>query len=201
MNDVKTINALIQTEADYEHLELAVRSLLIEKRIFEEAAFWRRLDKVERTDHTIGAKLIVRAWKSREFRELLLRDPKAAALEALNLELPAHPEVTVLENTEEVHHVIVCTLCSCYPKAVLGLPPAWYKSFAYRSRMVAEPRTVLSEFGTEIPESRELRVVDSTADRRYLVLPLPPKDVDLISEEEALARVTRDMMIGVRLCD
>jgi hypothetical protein len=199
MGNPLKINDLLTTEDDYLALERAVRSLLIEKNIFNASDFWRKLDKVERTDHTIGAKLIARAWKDMDFRSLLVRDPRAAAHQLLDITLPAHPEVTVLENSNEIHHVIVCTLCSCYPKAVLGLPPSWYKSFAYRSRMVADPISVLREFGTILPPTVELRVVDSTADRRYLVLPTPPSDIQSLSEAEALQRVSRDMMIGVRL--
>ncbi len=190
---------LLESEADYAALECAVRELLIEKGVFSEADFWARLDKLERTDHTIGAKLVARAWRDEAFRRLLVADPKEAAWQLLGMRLPEHPEIAVLENDSRVHHVIVCTLCSCYPKAVLGLPPQWYKSFGYRARMVAEPRAVLAQFGTGLPEDVELRVVDSTADLRYLVLPLPPAGIEALTEEETVARVSRDMMIGVRV--
>lgn len=190
--------SLLESESDYADLERVVRSMLIERGVFKESEFWDKVDRVERVDHTIGAKLVVKAWKDDGFRQLLIDDPKEAAWSLLGIQLPDHPEVTVLENVKGVHHVVVCTLCSCYPKAVLGLPPSWYKSFSYRSRMVVEPRSILAKFGTVLDDSTEIRVVDSTADRRYMVLPLAPEDIASVTEEQALGWVTRDMMIGVR---
>jgi len=199
MTDRIRAEKLLETESDYVHMESVVRSMLIEQDVFRESEFWRKVDRVERVDYTIGAKLVAQAWKDDGFRKLLIDDPKQAAWELLGIQLPEHPEVTVLENRKDIHHVVVCTLCSCYPKAVLGLPPSWYKSFSYRSRMVVEPRSMLAKFGTVLANSTEIRVVDSTADRRYMVLPLAPDDIGDLSEDQALDRVSRDMMIGVRI--
>jgi nitrile hydratase len=140
----------------------------------------------------LGARVVARAWVDDEFRARLLRDP-------VNAVADYHPQsvpIAVLEDTSSVHHVIVCTLCSCYPSDLLGNPPAWYKSFEYRSRVVREPRAVLAEFGMEIEPDVELRVHDSTAEQRYLVLPLRPGGTDGWSEERLAALVTRNSMIG-----
>ena len=182
---------------EYALLERAVRELLLEKGVIAQDRFRRKLDTIESATPSLGARLVARAWCDESFKTLLISDPKAAARECLGIELPEHPEICVLEDTPDTHHVIVCTLCSCYPKALLGLPPDWYKSFAYRSRMVIEPRAVLAAFGTIVPENIELRVVDSTADLRYLVLPMRPTATDGWAEEELLSIVTRDCMIGV----
>jgi len=122
---------------------------------------------------------------------------RTAIEKLLGIDLNLTPELTVVENTPARHHVICCTLCSCYPRAVLGIPPAWYKSPEYRSRVVREPREVLAEFGTRLPDNVEIRVVDSTADMRYMVLPLRPANTAGMSEEQLAAIVTRDSMIGV----
>jgi nitrile hydratase subunit alpha len=143
-----------------------------------------------------GARLVARAWVDPEFKRRLLADARSAALE-LGLDPGPSPVVVALENTETVHHMIVCTLCSCYPRALLGPPPAWYKSLPYRSRAVSDPRGVLAEFGLEIGEDVQLRVLDSTADIRYLVIPHRPPGTDELSEEQLAALVTRDSMIGV----
>jgi nitrile hydratase len=140
---------------------------------------------------------VARAWVDPEFKRLLLADGNAA-LEALGLERGPY-KLVVVENTDEVHNVIVCTLCSCYPRWLLGLPPDWYKSRAYRSRVVREPREVLGEFGTVLPDEVVIRVHDSNADMRYLVLPCRPEGTEGWSEERLAARVTRDAMIGVAL--
>jgi nitrile hydratase len=140
----------------------------------------------------LGARVIARAWVDDEFRAQLLGDPVNAVAEY-------HPQtvpIAVLEDTSSVHHVIVCTLCSCYPSDLLGNPPSWYKSFEYRSRVVREPRAVLAEFGMEIEPDVELRVHDSTAEQRYLVLPLRPPGTDDWSEDQLAALVTRNSMIG-----
>jgi nitrile hydratase len=143
-----------------------------------------------------GAKLVARAWIDEEFRALLLSDAKAAAsMLGINPEHPA--EFVVIENTQKVHNLIVCTLCSCYPRAILGRPPDWYKSFEYRSRAVREPRAVMREFGFEPPEDVEVLVHDSTADVRYMVLPMRPSDTEDLDEEELARLVTRDSLVGV----
>jgi nitrile hydratase len=143
-----------------------------------------------------GAQVVARAWVDPEYRARLLADGTSAVGE-LGFGGAEGEHLVVVENTEDVHHVVVCTLCSCYPWPVLGLPPHWYKSFAYRSRMVREPRAVLAEFGTTVPDDVELRVWDSSAEVRYMVLPLAPDDVEGRGEEELAAQVTRDQMIGV----
>ena len=143
-----------------------------------------------------GARLVARAWVDPAFRERLLADARAAALE-LDLNPGESPVVVALENSDDVHHLVVCTLCSCYPRALLGPPPDWYKSAPYRSRAVSDPRGVLDEFGVPLEDDVEVRVVDSTADIRYLVIPQRPAGTEAMSEDELAALVTRDSMIGV----
>lgn len=155
----------------------------------------RAVEDIEDRTPALGARLVARAWVDPEFKARLLADAPAAARE-LGIDVGA-THLTVVENTPDVHNVIVCTLCSCYPRAVLGLSPAWYKSAAYRSRVVRDPRSVLAEFGTELPESVRVRVHDSTADLRYMVLPMRPEGTDGLDEEALAALVTRDAMIGV----
>ena len=143
-----------------------------------------------------GAQVVARAWLDPEYRARLLADGTSAVGE-LGFGGAEGEHLVVLENTGDIHHVVVCTLCSCYPWPVLGLPPHWYKSFAYRSRMVREPRAVLAEFGTTVPDDVELRVWDSSAEVRYMVLPLPPDEIDGRDQDELAAQITRDHMIGV----
>ncbi|TMM17289.1 MAG: nitrile hydratase subunit alpha [Actinobacteria bacterium] len=143
-----------------------------------------------------GAKVVARAWVDREYRQRLLADGTAAIAE-LGFGGPEGEHMVVVENTPEVHNVVVCTLCSCYPWPVLGLPPNWYKSPPYRARMVREPRNVLAEMGLDLPESVRIQVWDSSAEIRYLVLPERPRGTDGMSQEELAALVTRDAMIGV----
>lgn len=140
----------------------------------------------------LGARVVARAWTDAGFRARLLGDAVAALADIRPLTVP----LAVLEDTPQVHHVIVCTLCSCYPSELLGPPPAWYKSFEYRSRVVREPRAVLAEFGTGVPDGVQLRVHDSTAEQRYLVLPLRPAGTDGWDEDRLAALVTRNSMIG-----
>jgi nitrile hydratase len=142
-----------------------------------------------------GARLVARAWVDPAFKKRLLSDTKAAAAE-LDIDATGPIEFVTVENTDEVHNVIVCTLCSCYPRAILGRPPDWYKSFAYRSRVVVEPREVLREFGLELPEDKRIAVHDSSADIRYLVLPQRPGGTEGMAEDELAALVTRDSLIG-----
>ena len=143
-----------------------------------------------------GAKVVARAWVDPEYRARLLDDATAAIAE-LGFGGPEGDHMIILESTDEVHHVVVCTLCSCYPWPVLGLPPEWYKSPPYRSRVVREPRTVLAEMGCELPDDVRVEVWDSSAEARYLVLPQRPAGTEDLSEEELAALVTRDHMIGV----
>ena len=140
----------------------------------------------------LGASIVARAWNDPEYKARLLDDAVTTVSEVARQTIP----IAVLEDTDTVHHVIVCTLCSCYPSGVLGAPPSWYKSFEYRSRVVREPRAVLAEFGMDVPDDVELRVVDSTSEQRYLVLPVRPEGTDGWSEEQLAALVTRDSMIG-----
>lgn len=152
----------------------------------------------DRANPMTGARMVARAWMDPEWRALLLRDGTAAA-EAMGISMRGNPPLGVLEDTEKVHHLVVCTLCSCYPRAVLGYPPHWYKSAAYRSRAVREPRAVLAEFGTVLPSGMEVRVVDSTADFRWMVLPQRPAGTEGWTEDQLTAIVTRDHLVGVAL--
>jgi nitrile hydratase len=175
----------------------AIESLLIEKGICTTEDIERMLDTVESRSPADGAQVVARAWSDPEFKSLLLADPDAA-LGELGYKLPSTtPKLDVVENTDQVHHLVVCTLCSCYPRTLLGRPPDWYKSLSYRSRAVADPRGVMKEFGLELEEGVEVRVLDSTADMRFLVLPQRPKGTEGMSEEELAKLVTRDSMIGV----
>lgn len=150
----------------------------------------------ERLGPMNGARVVARAWVDPEFKARLLEDAKAAVAE-LGLEGPEN-ELVAVENTDDVHNVVVCTLCSCYPWAMLGLPPRWYKSFEYRARVVREPRTVLREMGADLPDHVEVRVWDSSAEKRYLVVPQRPAGTDGKTEDELAAIVSRDAMIGVQ---
>ena len=174
----------------------ALEELLVEKGVVEREVIRRGIDSLVSRTPADGARLVARAWADPEFKERLLADARAAAAE-LGLDAGPSPKVVAVENTDEVHHMVVCTLCSCYPRALLGPPPAWYKSLPYRSRAVAEPRAVLAEFGVDLDPDVELRVLDSTADVRYLVLPRRPEGTEGLREEELAALVTRDSMIGV----
>jgi nitrile hydratase len=174
----------------------ALEELLVEKGVVEREDIRRGIDSLVSRSPADGARLVARAWGDPEFKERLLADARAAAAE-LGLDAGPSPKVVAVENTDEVHHMVVCTLCSCYPRALLGPPPAWYKSLPYRSRAVAEPRAVLAEFGLDLDPAVELHVLDSTADIRYLVLPRRPEGTEVLSEEELAALVTRDSMIGV----
>jgi nitrile hydratase alpha subunit len=174
----------------------ALVELLVERGVISREDVRRRIDWLVSRSPADGARLVARAWVDPQFKERLLADARAAALE-LGLDAGPSPVVVAVENTEDVHHMVVCTLCSCYPKALLGPPPDWYKSTPYRSRAVSDPRGVLDEFGLELDDEVELRVLDSTADIRYLVLPRRPAGTENMSEEELAALVTRDAMIGV----
>ncbi|TML12434.1 MAG: nitrile hydratase subunit alpha [Actinobacteria bacterium] len=174
----------------------ALEELLVEKAVVQREDVRRNIDRLVSRSPADGARLVARAWVDTEFKERLLADARAAAQE-LDLDSGPSPVVVAVENTETVHHMVVCTLCSCYPRALLGPPPDWYKSLPYRSRAVSDPHGVLAEFGLELDEDVELRVLDSTADVRYIVLPRKPEGTEELSEQELAALVTRDSMIGV----
>lgn len=179
----------------YQRLELAVGELLIEKGVFTADEFRRMVENIDSRQPADGAKVVVRAWTDPDFKARLLADTNAAAGE-LGIDAGAIPIMTV-ENTPDTHNVIVCTLCSCYPRMLIGLPPDWYKSREYRSRVVREPRAVLAEFGTTIPEDVAVTVHDSTAELRYMVLPMRPAGTEGMDEAALAALVTRDCMVGV----
>jgi len=174
----------------------ALEELLVEKGVITRESVRQGIDWLVSRSPADGARLVARAWVDPEFKERLLADAREAAAE-LGLNAGPSPVVMAVENTEKVHHMVVCTLCSCYPRALLGPPPVWYKSLPYRSRAVSEPRSVLAEFGVELDPDVELRVLDSTADVRYLVVPRRPEGTGGMSEDELAALVTRDSMIGV----
>ena len=178
-------------------LERAIRELLIEKNVFTAADVQRQIEFTDSRTPSLGAKVVARAWTDAAFKQELLTDAKAALAKHFDLDMNNSPELAVVENTPDVHYLIVCTLCSCYPRAVLGVPPAWYKNREYRARAVIEPRAVLAEFGTTIPDDVEVRIVDSTADLRYMVLPARPRGTEVMNESDLAELVTRDSMIGV----
>lgn len=182
----------------YEVMEEAIRALLIEKGILSEAEIATQIDLMDSRSAALGAKVVARAWTDAAYKQRLLADCRAAVAE-LDIDIGQIAEFKVVENTPETHNVIVCTLCSCYPKLLLGIPPAWYKSLAYRSRTVVDPRGVLAEFGVKVPKSQEVRVHDSTADLRYIVLPMRPKGSERLTESELAKLVTRDAMIGTAI--
>jgi nitrile hydratase len=174
----------------------AIRDLLLEKGVLTEDDIQTQVEYQEARSPANGAKLVARAWTDPDFRQRLIDDPKAACAE-LGIDATSINEFVVLENSEQVRHMVVCTLCSCYPRPILGRPPDWYKSLNYRKRSVADPRGVLREFGTELPDDIEVRVHDSTADIRYIVLPVRPPGTEGWSEEDLARLVTRDSLIGV----
>jgi nitrile hydratase len=187
-----------RTTSPYAARIKAIEALLLEKGVLTEPEVQGSISYMEARSPANGAKLVARAWLNPHFKELLLSDGKGAASE-LGM-APEHPaEFIVVENTPEVHNLIVCTLCSCYPRAILGRPPDWYKSFEYRSRAVREPRTVMREFGFEPPEGVEVVVHDSTADVRYMVLPMRPPGTEGLSEEGLAELITRDSLVGVNV--
>ena len=181
----------------HEILEIALRELLIEKEVFTAAEVSRIIEVLETRNESCGARLISRIWTDPEFRRRALDNGKAAVVEELGFNMIEAPELIVLENQPKLHHVVVCTLCSCYPLQVLGASPTWYRSKEYRARVVREPRAVLAEFGTNLPDDVEIRVVDSTAEVRYLIVPLRPAGTKGWSRERLEGLVSRDSMIGV----
>ena len=181
----------------WQTMEIAVRELLVEKGVVTAEEISAQIAQMDARTPALGASVVARAWTDPEFKARLLADGSAAcremgvAVDALKL--------VVVENTAETHNIVVCTLCSCYPRNLLGLPPDWYKQRAYRSRAVCEPRRVLSEFGVDVPDGVSVRVHDSTADMRYLVLPMRPAGTEDWDVERLSAIVSRDSMIGVAL--
>jgi nitrile hydratase subunit alpha len=179
----------------FQLMEVTLRELLVEKGIVTQDQIDAEVENMRSRTPERGARVVARAWIDPEFKQRLLSNGTKAC-EELGLDVPALKLVAV-ENTPQVHNAIVCTLCSCYPRMLLGIPPDWYKSRNYRSRMVREPRAVLKELGLEIPHPVQIRVHDSTADMRYIVLPMRPDGTDGWSEEKLATLVTRDSMIGV----
>lgn len=178
----------------WQTMEIAVRELLVEKDITTAEEINAQIDAMDARSPAIGAAVVARAWCDPEFKIRLLADASAASRE-MGFDIgPMH--LIALENTADTHNIVVCTLCSCYPRNLLGLPPDWYKSRAYRSRTVKEPRKVLSEFGVNLPDRMRIRVHDSTADMRYVVIPMRPKGTEDLSQDALAALVTRDSMIG-----
>ena len=181
----------------YDIMETAVRELLIEKKLIGADEIRRQIEVLDSRTPALGAKVVARAWVDPAFRTRLLANGRAACEEEFGISFYDDTKLIVLENTDKVHNLIVCTLCSCYPRPVLGLPPDWYKAKPYRARAVIEPRAVLAEFGTILPDDVDVRVHDSTAMVRYLVLPRRPEGTENLTEEALAALVTRDTMIGV----
>jgi len=179
----------------FQLMELSLRELLVGKGLITEDAVRRQVEDLASRTPERGARVVARAWSDADFKKRLLQDGSKACEEMGFDVKPMH--LVVVENTPEVHNVIVCTLCSCYPRPLLGVPPEWYKSRNYRSRMVKEPRAVLDEFGLKIKKQMQIRVHDSTADMRYMVLPMRPEGTERWSEERLATLVTRDCMIGV----
>lgn len=179
----------------FQLMEVSLRELLVEKGIVTEAQVAATLEDMRQRSPERGARVVARAWVDDGFRRRLLENGTRAC-EELGLDVPAL-RLVVVENTPQVHNMVVCTLCSCYPRMLLGIPPDWYKSRNYRSRAVREPRSVLSEFGLSLSEEVAIRVHDSTADMRYLVLPMRPRGTEGWDEARLASIVTRDCMIGV----
>ena len=181
--------------SEYEILSRAMQELLEAKGVITAEEIRARMEKFDSDFPHRGARVIAHAWVDESFKQKLLADGKAACTE-FGLDLEADRLIAV-ENTPQVHNVVVCTLCSCYPRALLGMPPTWYKSENYRKRVVREPRAVLREFGTIIPDSVTVRVHDSNADMRYVVVPMRPAGTEGWSEEKLAGIITRDALVGV----
>jgi len=181
----------------FQVLGLALKELLIDKNILTADEIRQTIEFCDSITPAIGAKIVARAWTDPAFKKRLLANG-TETIKEFGLDMGA-TKLDVVENTPKVHNMIVCTLCSCYPRGVLGLPPSWYKSREYRARAVREPRAVLAEFGTHLPDTVEVRVHDSSADLRYLVLPMRPAGAEKMNEEQLAALVSRDCMIGVSL--
>ena len=183
----------------WQNMEISVRELLVDKGVTTPGEITATIEAMDRRTPANGARMVARAWVDDDFRKRLLVDA-SAAMEEMGLD-PAGLRLIAVENTRDIHNVIVCTLCSCYPRNLLGLPPDWYKQRAYRSRLVKSPRATLREFGLEIPDDVKVRVHDSTADMRYIVIPARPDRTQGLTESELAGLVTRDSMIGVALAN
>jgi len=179
----------------FQLMEISLRELLVEKGVVTEEEVAEEVEAMRKRGYERGARVVARAWVDAGYKQRLLANGTKAC-EELGLDVPAL-KLLAVENTPQVHNAIVCTLCSCYPRMLLGIPPEWYKSRNYRSRMVREPRAVLAEFGLQIPEATQIRVHDSTADMRYIVLPMRPAGTEGWNEERLATLVNRDSMIGV----
>jgi len=190
-------NRDVNETGHYELMARAIRELLVEKGVVSPDEIRTQLEFMDSRGEELGAKIVAKAWTDPEYKERLL-DDGSAAIGSLGIEV-GDAELIVVENTPQIHNMIVCTLCSCYPRTVLGLPPDWYKSKSYRSRAVIEPRAVLEEFGTAIAADVSVRVHDSNADMRYLVLPMRPEGTEGWTEDQLADLVTRDSMVGVSL--
>ena len=186
------------TPNDTHLTNLAMQELLEEQGLITSEEVRRKIESFDNEYPGRGAKVVARAWTNKNFKSQLLSDAKAA-ISSIGIDLETQSEIVVVENTPAIHNVIVCTLCSCYPRFLLGQPPTWYKSVAYRSRTVFEPREVLREFGTNLPEKVQIRVHDSNADLRYMVLPMKPEGTDNWSKDRLEAIVSRDSLVGVAL--
>ena len=177
----------------------AMQVLLIEKGVCTLDDILTMADKIDSRSPEDGAKILAHAWVDPDYKKRLLANAEAAFLE-LGYDLPeTSPKITVLENTDDVHNMAVCTLCSCFPRAIIGRPPAWYKELSYRSKVVVDARGVLQEFGTVLDEAVQVRVIDSSADYRYLILPSRPAGTEDMTEEELAKLITQESMIGVGL--
>jgi len=181
--------------SEYELMSRAMQEILEAKGVLTAEQIRRRMEQFEEDFPFRGSRVIARAWVDPEFRQRLLADGRAACAE-MGVQLESERLIAV-ENTPDVHNIIVCTLCSCYPRALLGMPPTWYKSRNYRSRVVFEPRAVLKEFGTVLPDDVTVRVHDSNADMRYVVIPMRPAGTEGWSEEQLAGLLTRDTLVGV----
>ena len=175
---------------------LAIHELLVGKGVLGKDDLLRKKEGMEEASPANGGRVVARAWLDPDFRKRFLADPKGP-LSELGYTLPNDADLAVVENTDKVHHLVVCTLCSCYPNWLLGPPPDWYKSLTYRSRAVSDPRGVMREFGLELEDGVDVRVVDSTADQRYMVLPRRPRETGGLNEDQLAKLVTRDSLIGV----
>lgn len=182
----------------YEVLEHAVRTLLIDKGVLSHAEIAGQIDEMATRNAALGAKVTARAWTDPAFKARYLANTRAA-LQEMDIDIGDLAEYRVVENEPGVHNVIVCTLCSCYPKLLLGYPPAWYKSLTYRSRTVRDPRGVLAEFGVDVPADTEVRVHDSTADLRYIVLPMRPPGTEAWEADKLATIISRDSLIGTAI--
>ena len=198
-HEIAPENRDVEETGHYELMATAIRDLLVEKGVVTPEQIRTQLEFMDSRGPAVGAEIVAKAWTDPAFKQRLMDDGTAAVAE---LGIPmAGTELVVVENTPDAHNMIVCTLCSCYPRTILGLPPDWYKSKSYRSRAVIEPRAVLKEFGTEIPDGVTVRVHDSNADMRYLVLPMRPEETDGWDAERLAGIVTRDCMVGTALPD